>query len=315
VFAVHYPYASVTCSNKYRAVAGGVLDWGTIEVLPPGADVGRELLDAPLDRFTWSHARQVNANAIRVRNPSLRAANQLVDGPQAERFLFYRGLGNFPSPVKVTAASGDAMNTTVRLTNVGHDAAGTVFVLNVGADRGAFRVHPEGVGGGAFLEDAVPSLAEGKTLDAFVDDLASSMTQALIGSGLYTDESVAMVNTWRRQWFRTPGLRVLYFAPSAWIDTQVPLAIEPPPSTVIRVMVMRVEVLTPAIETEDKSFAAILDHGDADFITGSNHFTALGRFAEPRLRRALDTLGGSLPRAQQFLSEIEAPNASFAMGQ
>jgi len=80
------------------------------------------------------------------------------------------------------------------------------------------------------------------------------------------------------------------------------------------VMVMRVEVLTPAVEADDTSFAAMLDHSDADFVTGSNHFTALGRFAEPRLRRALDMLGGSLPRAQKFLSEIEAPNVSFAMG-
>jgi hypothetical protein len=314
VFAVHYPYVTPACSAKYGAIAGGALDWGKIEVLAPGADVEQELPEAPLDRFTWSYARQVKANAIRANNPSTRTTNQLVvKGPQAERFLFYRGLGNFPSPVQVTAASG--VNTTVRLTNAGRDAAGTVFVLNVGADRGAFRTESQGVAGGAMLDEVVPSLQEGKPMDDFVGELASAMTEALIATGLYTDESVGMVNTWRRQWFRTPGVRVLYFAPQAWIDTQVPLTIDPKPSTVVRVMVMRVEVLTPAVEQDDRAFAALLDRSDADFVTGSNHFTALGRFAEPRLRRALTNLGATPPRAATLLSQIEAPNASFAVGQ
>ena len=91
--------------------------------------------------------------------------------------------------------------------------------------------------------------------------------------------------------------------------------VDPRPSTVVRVMVMRVEVLTPAVEADDKSFAALLGQSDADFATGSAHFTALGRFAEPRLRRALTTLGAMPPRADKLLSQIEAPNVSFAVGQ
>ena len=80
-------------------------------------------------------------------------------------------------------------------------------------------------------------------------------------------------------------------------------------------MVMRVEVLTPALEADDRAFAALLGQSDADFVTGSAHFTALGRFAEPRLRRALAGLGSMPPRADKLLAQIEAPNASFAMGQ
>ena len=223
--------------------------------------------------------------------------------------------GTSPSPVQVTAASADMKSTTVRLTNTGHDSAGTVFVLNVDANRGAFREHTEGLVGGAMLDDAVPSLEGGKPIDDFVSDLASSMTEALIGAGLYTDESIGMVNTWRRQWFRTPGVRVLYFAPAAWIDAQVPLTIDPRPSTVVRVMVMRVEVLTPAVEQSDRAFAALLDQSDADFVSGSEYFNGLGRFAEPRLRRALAKLAAAPPRAAKLLSQIEAPNASFAVGQ
>jgi hypothetical protein len=187
-------------------------------------------------------------------------------------------------------------------------------VLNVGADRGAFVTNAKGIDGQAALDQAIPSIAEGKPIDQFVSDLAAAMTEALVGTGLYTDESIGMVNTWRRQWFRTPGVRVLYFAPPAWIDAQVPLTIDPRPSTVVRVMVMRVEVLTPTVEADDKAFAALLGQSDADFATGSAHFTGLGRFAEPRLRRALSGLA-HMPSAEKLLFQIEAPNASFAVGQ
>jgi hypothetical protein len=312
IFAVHYPYVTPACSSKYGAVAGGKLDWGKVDVLAPDANVDAELPDAPVDRFTWSYARQVKANAVRVSNPSQRGSNQLVvKGPQAERFLFYRGLGNFPAPILVTASS----DSKVRLTNAGHDAAGTVFVLNVGSDRGAFHVDTQGIAGGGTLDEDVVPLTQGKPIDAFVSDLATAMTEALVGTGLYTDEAVGMVNTWRRQWFRTPGVRVLYFAPPAWIDAQVPLTIDPRPSTVVRLMVMRVEVLTPSVEADDKGFAAMLGQSDADFAAGSAHFTGLGRFAEPRLRRALTSLGTMPPRADKLLFQIEAPNASFAVGQ
>jgi hypothetical protein len=107
----------------------------------------------------------------------------------------------------------------------------------------------------------------------------------------------------------------LYFAPQAWIDAQVPLTIDPRPSTVVRVMVMRVEVLTPSVEADDKAFAAMLGQSDADFATASAHFTGLGRFAEPRLRRALANLGTMPTGADKLLFQIEAPNASFAVGQ
>ena len=124
-------------------------------------------------------------------------------------------------------------------------------MLNVNADRGAFHEHTQGLGSGAMLDDAVPSLVGAKPIDDFVYDLAIAMTEALIGAGLYTDESIGMVNTWRRQWFRTPGVRVLYFAPAAWIDASSPAHDRAPPERVVRVMVMRVEVLTPSVERDE----------------------------------------------------------------
>lgn len=192
-------------------------------------------------------------------------------------------------------------------------ATGPVFVLDVRKDTGSFKATAGALSPGAELtaralpEDTLP-------LDSFVDALDAAMTRALVGTGLYRDEAVAMVRTWRRQWFRTPGVRVLYFAPAAWIDSEVPLSINPAPDTLLRVMVLRVELLKRTTEDEDLKFVAALD-GGANQQVGEQHFRALGRFAEPRLRRALENLGSVPPGAARFLAEIEHPNASFALGE
>ena len=316
VFEMHYPYVSPTCSLKYGAgAAGGLLNWGTVKVLAPDAIV--ELPEAPLDQFTWSYARQVKANAIQVNNPSGFGDSGIERGPQTERFLFYRGLGNFPPPVQVTAESTPGAQTTVRLASpLAGGELGAVFVLNVNGDRGAFSIGHPTISTASSYGAEVPSLEAGKPIDLFVADLATAMTQELIATGLYDDESVAMVNTWRRQWFATPGVRVLYFAPTKWIDTIAPLTIDPKPQSVVRVMVMRVEVLTPSVERDDTAFASLFGGSDSDGMMAQTHFAQLGRFAEPRLRRALTIVGGSLsPRAATFLAQIEAPNTSFAVGQ
>jgi hypothetical protein len=76
-------------------------------------------------------------------------------------------------------------------------------------------------------------------------------------------------------------------------------------------MVLRVELLTGATEDEDLIFVATLDGGPNQQV-GERYFYGLGRFAEPRLRRALSRLGRVPPAAAAFLSSLEHPNASIA---
>ena len=122
-----------------------------------------------------------------------------------------------------------------------------------------------------------------------------------------------MVNTWKRQWFRTPGVRVLYFAPQSWTDASIPLRVEPAPDATTRVMVIRVEVLLPQVEHTDAAAARALDGAPG---ASEAYFRALGRFAEPRLRRAIAVLGGQPQGALTLLARIAsvAPVTS-AVGQ
>ena len=296
----HFPFANAQCAANLSGVQGGLLDWGALTILAPGAT--GPMPEASLDAFTWSYARDVAANVVR-----LTGAPGVGTDAQHEKFLFYRGLGAFPLPWTVTAKSGGA----VSLANPTKQKLGAAFVLNVGANAGAFQAFPEGVSQGMSLDAIAPSIEGASPLAQYADQLAASVTQALDASGLYHDESVAMVRTWKAQWFRTPGLRVLYLMPAAAIDEQIPLTITPKPDTTVRVMMMRVEIVTPEQEQADVAAANAFV---ADEPQAEAYFAALGRFAEPRLRRAI-TLGATSGPAVDYLAKIATANTSDATGE
>ena len=301
VFDPHYPFGNASCMAHYGAIAHGSLDWGTVNVLPRSAAAAGP--EAPLDKFTWSYARQVAANDIQVSGPGAK------DPSQSERFLFYRGLGNFDLPVHATTSKGGAFS----LANTYAESVATVIALNVGATSGAFVVHPEGIAAKGTLAGTVPSLDGAPSLDTFVDALAVEVTKALDGTGLYHDEATAMVNTWKRQWFRTPGTRLLYLVPQSWTEASIPLTITPKPDATTRVMMIRVELITPELEGADVTMAGKLATSSTD-AEARAYFKALGRFAEPRLRRALGLLGQPV-YGSAFLGEIATVNTNEAAGE
>jgi hypothetical protein len=308
-----YVFQLDVCAQRFsdgKAIKDGRLDWGTVHVGARGETPAAP--DAPIDRYTWGHARAVDANPVRVPKPGTTDVEQ-------ERFLFYRGLGNFTLPVSLLAEGPQSLEAD-GVTLVNHDpksALGSVFVLNVGPTSAKFAVHPEGVpvGPGAFVEtlNAAPDMP----LDAYESALAAAMTAELDKTGLYHDEAVGMVSTWRRQWFKTPGLRVLYLAPQAWTDAQIPLSLAPAPDELTRVMVIRTEVITRA--QEDSDVLALADVNAADATrnaAGAGHFRALGRFAEPRLRRARQlAFDADGSRGGALLAEIAGANTDFGVGE
>lgn len=296
VLDLDFPFGSQACKDHYSAVSDGLLDWGAVDVLP--RDSAPFMEDAPLEKYTWSYARDVAANPVRV----------LGVPDENEKFLFYRGLGNFDLPVKVEALG----QNEVRVRNDWSEPIGRVFAIDVEAGVGDFTVYEDGIAPGATAEVHVPS-AYGLGLDDFAEALGEEVTRALEATGLYHDESVAMVKTWKRQWFRTPGIRLLYLMPQSWTDASIPLTIAPAPESMVRVMMIRTEVITPEMEQNDVDYAAMLGSIDGN-ASAMVHFQALGRFAEPRLRRALSLLGDPAA-AQPFLASIATAETRQAAGE
>ncbi|HKY34968.1 MAG TPA: hypothetical protein VJN18_03410 [Polyangiaceae bacterium] len=288
-----FPFRSELCREKFGTLRGGTLDWGKLEVLGREQEAP-ELPEAPLEKFSWSYARDVDSNALRA--PS----------GEAERFLFYRGLGEFDLPVTVKASVGGE----VTLSNAYSEAIPSVFMLNVDQTRGAYNEHAEGIAQGASLTDVAPSLEAAASLDAYADDLGARVTATLDAAGLFHDEARAMVNTWKRQWFRTPGVRLLYVIPQSWTDESIPLSISPKPEKTLRVMLIRVELITPEQEAADVAAIKLFDSAPQ---AAAAHFVALGRFEEPRLRRALALQASAA--ASAYLATIQTAKSSIVSGE
>jgi hypothetical protein len=291
----HMSFESPTCLDTYSKLTNGKLNWGKVHVFPNSISMEDAMPSASLDKFTWSYARQVAANPLRLQGVPTASGES-----EYEKFLFYRGLGNFELPLQVTSQAGGklTMNNQEQKLAMGH-----VFVLNVGTEKAAFHSIPTGVTPGGTLSAEVPSLAEGVAMDTFVSQLATSVTDALDATGLYHDEALAMVHTWQRQWFRTPGVRVLYLMPQMNTETQIPLTISPKPDETLRVMMIRVEVIQPEQEQED--VAMLKTVGSSNWPQVKSYFETFGRFTEPRLRRALG-LYPNVKEAQGWLQELSA---------
>src|SRR5262249_51057572 len=154
----------------------------------------------------WNHAREVDAAYVRTQD---RARDAVV--PEAERFLFYRGLGRATLPVRFTAARGGTLSS-----EAGKPHAGShVFVLRVEGGKGAYACLPSPPAGAA-ASTVTPGMTDAQPLPEFTRRLCDDLAARLVESGLYPKEARAMVNTWRTSYFQTEGTRALFVLPRSW---------------------------------------------------------------------------------------------------
>jgi hypothetical protein len=254
------------------AVANGHVSWDV--------DVSTSNLAVPeVDaNSSWAQSRKVHANAITV-------------GSENEKLLFYRGLGQFTTPLQIKSTQSGGLIVQ----NASDQTVPNAFLLKV-TQQGAFVVQLGKIpahGSSSVSERTLNQTALRET-SVYLSDATSQVEQALERSGLYKDESIAMVNTWKRSYFTMPGLRVLYVLPREWTDSLLPLTMSPQPKQLVRTLVGRVEIMTRA---EEHSLLSGLrssfetraqNHGSAETL-----IEGLGRFAEAKLRRVLQIAEGN----------------------
>lgn len=280
------------CRRTFSADhANGLLDWGAVEILARGQQID---LPGPIDRTTWGFARRTASNGLRVTPPG--------EAAQHEKFLFYRGIGDFDLPLRATASrAGVALENRAP-----SGAMGGLFLMRVEGGRAGWTELGDLPAG--TRREAAPVTAD-RPLDEFVRTLRTRLAARLTEDGLYTDEAVAMVDTWERSYFLTPGTRLLYLLPQAETDRVIPLELSPPPARLSRTMVIRVELMTPEHEARLAAAAADLASGDPATRTGgASFFLGLGRFAEPSLARAIRLAPGAATSAdvQALLDRVQA---------
>jgi len=267
--------------NEKNAISGhAYLDWGTVRLTPP-------------DEFSGVRVRGPEGQAVRASLPPVgendhygrardtdSAIVETVDangGSHFEKFLFYRGLGNFEMPIKLAALGNDRFEVT----NSAEDASGALLLVRIENDRVRLtRMEP--IGPQSAVEVTLPSA------ESTVDLLAEATVRELAAAGLYEKEALAMVNTWRTSWFGELGTRLLYLVPGKLTDELLPLAVDPAPDEVVRVLVGRLETLTP--EDCQRLVQALTRSGPGEEPAAEAvqaELSSLGRFAEPAIEFAI----------------------------
>jgi hypothetical protein len=180
------------------------------------------------------------------------AANVTAESGESERYLFYRGVGRIRAPLKATldrkagevklAANFDEVLTSRQTAHVP-----PLWLLQVRHDgRCAFRtLDGFDVSGDPTRELATSSyrFADSDFQEGNRAKLEAAMHAALLEDGLYADEATALLTTWQRSYFASPGLRIFYLVPRAWTDHYLPLTLSQP-AKIDRVMIGRLELIS-----------------------------------------------------------------------
>lgn len=275
---------NLSAIDTQKGITESLLRWPSVKLLP--ARDHEELQNVVPSDVSGSHyyaARATDADLVRV---SARVND--TSKPEHEKFLFYRGVGNFKTPLQ---GSGDG-EQFLSLRNTGSEALTHLFVLQVRNGQGKL-ISLDNLAPGK--DRAVPMEPNKKSLPVseLVHQITEAMRAALVKEGLYEREARAMVNTWRDSWFEEQGVRVLYLLPRSWTDRVLPLTLDPQPREIVRVMVGRTEVITPAMEWELLKQIVRYSEGDTavrDQVVQDTRKLGLGRFAEPATRRLMSKL-------------------------
>lgn len=264
------PNAILKDDELYRHHADGSIAWDSV-TLAPGLSANLPHADGPARYYA---AREPDSTPLVTKAPS---------GNQQEKFLFYRGVSTFSAPVSAKATP----EGKILVTNLGSDEIPAVILFERRGDKIGYRL------GGAVQNE---SLLNPPDLTADVASLSRDLEAALLSQGLFPAEAHAMVETWSDSWFEE-GSRLIYIVPHRFVDTILPLTINPAPAQTVRVFVGRLELITPATEQAVETALAAHDR---------NTTFKYGRFMEP----ILDQLKAENPSQAKLLDrEFSDTNA------
>ena len=246
----------------------GEINWGRFFIVPATADNLARLPQAG-GKGHYFAARDTDAALVRTTT---------ADGVQHEKFLFYRGVGQFDLSLAV-----QLKDQRLTLQRHGAHPLAAAIVFERRGERVGFAE--------ADLASASAELPR-PTLDDDVPAVIRRLEQLLVRDGLYEREATAMTATWRDHWFED-GLRVFYLLPRPEIDAILPLHLSPIPAELKRTIVGRIEIVTPELEASVRSELRVADR---DALATCKALRARhGRFAEPTLHRLGHT---TLPPAE-----------------
>lgn len=239
-------------------------DWNSIQI-SPSAPLAFPTTAGPSRYFA---ARNTDATPVQI-------------GKQQEKFIFYRGMGDFDVALKAKFLADGQL----RIQNTGPQTIALAIV---------FENHSGTIGYHLIRSLAGFADVDPSDLAGTLDSLRLELTDTLIELGLYEKEALAMLDTWQDSWF-DEGMRIFYIIPRSTVDSVLPLTINPQPAATSRVFVGRVELLSPRVR---QAITTALDTGDIDTLA------KFGRFLSPFLEQINSPQpAAQSPLASQYLQQ------------
>src|SRR5262245_5001384 len=254
---VDFPQGRITEWYPEANVTDAGIDWGPLTVVP-GAP---EKFPTEQRKSHYYPARETDAAPVFVNSD---------EKIEEEKFLFYRGIGDFSLPLTVRLSG----NQVIVRNSTGHEIPQIILFEN-----------RSGQSGWSFANSVRDEVVIARpTLGHSLESLNCRLEEMLISQGLYEKEARAMIKTWQDSWFEE-GLRVYFLVPRKVIDTLLPISIRPRTHEITRVFVGRAEIITPEIEQEIQNAARQFIAGTYDeYNEALKTVKRYGRFAEPILR-------------------------------
>ncbi len=252
-----YPPKSKKFKNEFDVSVQFKGGWIT-EYFPQGETEAPEfpssLKTTTVGKLTWKSVQTGDFKSSQETNEhvwitprNVKAKSISLPNGEAEKYLFYRGVGHLDSLVKVTRDAGDQSLSLAGKWN--KDIPLTIeylWLVDIQKDgTAAFKT----LGPVTFHEEQqeIKLPSHFKTEDFSQKNLKllrDSMHSALVKLGLYEDEATAMLDTWELSYFKSHGLRLFYVVPTEWVNETLPFKISVP-SQITRVMLGRIEIVTP----------------------------------------------------------------------
>ena len=246
---VAFPQGKVTEWFPTANVGNTFIEWNNIHINPKSEICyQQEAKDSH-----YYPARETDAAPLAIQNGQK---------TEYEKFLFYRGAGNFDLPLSVQLS-----NDQIKIKSAVPAQLGTIFLFENKAGKIGFQ---------AINLSRQETTIERSALTQSITTVFTELEKSLLAQGLYPKEAQAMIKTWRDSWFEE-GLRIFYLTPPVDTEKILPLTVTPRPTKIVRVLVGRIEILTPEFTQKIQGLAThLLDDPQAE-----TEIRGLGRFAEP----------------------------------
>ncbi|RIK75421.1 MAG: hypothetical protein DCC68_21210 [Planctomycetota bacterium] len=211
----------------------GSLAWSDLKV-------GTDAAGPETNEHVWLAPRKVDAAGV------------TTPAGESEKYLFYRGVGNLRAPLRVVRAR-DRHKDVEKYTLYGNFEGvaarekplkiDRLWLADIRKDGTKYRSYDP-------IEATGDPFAKVAELDAKLTgaqqglgNLKKEMHAALVAAGLYEKEATAMLSTWDRAYFQSPGMRLFFIVPREWTDHVLPLSLSTP-AKIERVMMARIELIT-----------------------------------------------------------------------